>query len=49
MKFVVYTHNHKYGFFVHNNKLNGYVILFDSGAIYDSYTLAQMAGETNIS
>ena len=43
MKVTIYTHNHKFGFFVHNNNSANFAITFDSGAIYDSYTMAEIA------
>ena len=43
MKVTIYTHNRKFGFFVHNNDSANFAIVYNSGAIYDSYTMAEIA------
>jgi hypothetical protein len=45
MKAAIYIYSHKYGFFIHNNKINGYVIFVDSLAVYSTYKEAEMAAD----
>ena len=45
MKVTVYTHNNRYGFYIHNNSVSNFKITYNSGVKFDSYKEAEIAAK----